>query len=473
VSENIAAETNTDAALTLSAQREFFKTGRTLDLSFRLEALKRLEKEIIAREGELASAVKADLGKSAAEFFMSEYGLVLNELREHKRSLRRWARPKRVKTPLIHFIAKSTVRYEPLGQVLIISPWNYPFNLLFIPLIGALSAGNTAILKPSSRVPNVSRVIAGLVRAAFAPELAAVFTGSVDVSKRLLEERFDLIFFTGSASAGRQVMAKAAENLTPVVLELGGKSPCVVHKDADIALSAKRIAWGKFLNAGQTCIAPDYVLAHDEIKDRLIKAIELETIRAYGPNPKESPEFARIVSKSHVERLKRLATSSGTITFGGEFDAEARYVSPTIVESTHLDSDIMREEIFGPVLPVLGYSELEDAIRVINDRPKPLALYLFTASKSIKDNVLKETQSGGFVLNDTIVHVATCSLPFGGVGDSGMGRYHGRYSFETFSHHRAVMERSTLIDFPVRYAPLKWKKWMLRLLYRISDYLKW
>ncbi len=463
-----------EIAKVFEGQREFFATGATRDLDFRLNALRKLEQAIRAREKDLAAAVREDLGKSRAEFFMTEVGLVLAEIREHKRKLRRWARPIKVRTSVLHFIGRSSVRFEPYGQTLIISPWNYPFNLLFMPLVGAISAGNTVIMKPSSRVPNSTGAMARLVRECFPPEHVAVFTGPADVSRALLDERFDMVFFTGSTSAGREVMEKAARNLTPVVLELGGKSPCIVHKDADILVAARRIAWGKFLNAGQTCAAPDYLLVHNDVKEGLIEALAAEVLKSFGPEPKESAEFTRIVSAQHVERLRRLMEGSGgRVRFLGDTDAEARYVSPTVIDGVSLTSEIMNEEVFGPVLPVIGYDEIGDAIKIIKDRQKPLALYLFSSDHALKERVLGEVPSGGFVLNDTVAHVASHDLPFGGVGDSGMGMYHGKYSFEAFSQERAVMERSTVIEIPVRYYPLKRKLWLLRLIYRLADYLRW
>ncbi len=462
-----------EIAVVLRRQREFYRTGATKDPDFRLGALQRLQEGINARQGELAEAVRVDLGKSRAEFFMTEVGLVLAEIREHRRRLARWMRPKKVSTSILHFLGRSYVVPEPYGQCLIISPWNYPMNLTFTPLVGALSAGNTAIVKPSSRVPNISGAMASLIRECFPPEHVSVFTGSVDVSEALLEERFDLIFFTGSTSAGRKVMRKAAEHLTPVVLELGGKSPCIVHKDADIRVAARRIAWGKFLNAGQTCTAPDYLLVHSEVKEPLIEALAAEVLRCFGPEPKESKEFPRIVSARHVERLARLMSGAGRVRFLGEVDVDQRYVAPTVIDDVDPAHPIMQEEVFGPVLPVIAYDELEKAFSIIRERPKPLALYLFSRDHALKERVLNELPSGGFMFNDTLVHFASCTLPFGGVGESGMGMYHGRYSFDAFSHQRAVMERSTAIDVPVRYYPLKRKLWLLRLFYRLADYLKW
>ena len=471
--EQSSAGLSQEIAKVFETQRDFFSSGATKDLDFRLNALEKLESAINARQKDLAEAVREDLGKSRAEFFLSEVGIVLAEIREHKRKLRRWARHRRARTSVLHFIGRSSVRFEPYGQTLIISPWNYPFNLLFMPLIGAISAGNTVIVKPSSRVPKITRVMANLIGECFSRAHVAVFTGSVEVSRALLEERFDMIFFTGSTSAGRKVMASAARNLTPVVLELGGKSPCIVHNDADIKVSARRIAWGKFLNAGQTCVAPDYLLVHREVKEELIEALAAEVLRFFGPAPKESKEFPRIVSARHVKRIERLMEGAGRIRFLGETDAEERYVAPTVIDDVSPTSAIMNEEIFGPVLPVIGYDDISDALKIIKDRPKPLALYLFSSDPALRDRVLDEVPSGGFVFNDTVAHFAAHALPFGGVGDSGMGRYHGRYSFEAFSHERAVLERSTLLDLPLRYYPLKRKLWLLRLAYRLADYLRW
>ena len=436
-----------------AAQKAFFRSGKTLDIDYRLSALKRLKAAIKRWEKPLIEALWADLHKSYEEAYLTELSIVLGEIDNHIRHLKSWASPKRYSTPLKMFPSRSKVISEPLGNSLIISPWNYPVQLLLNPLVGAISAGCTAILKPSPYVESVSKVIEELISESFDEEYIAVVQGNRDVNTTLLEQRYDIIFFTGSPSLGRKVMAAAAKNLTPVVLELGGKSPCIVDKGADLGTIARRIAWGKSLNAGQTCIAPDYLLVHKDVKEALIAAIAQEFKSLLGDNPKECRHFVRIVNDKAFDRLVGYLDGAEVVV-GGEHDKATRYIAPTIIDNVSLDSPIMQEEIFGPIFPVVTFSNIDEAISLVTEREKPLALYYFGDNKTA-NHVLKHTSSGGACVNDTIMHIANEKLPFGGVGNSGMSSYHGRESFDVFSHRRAVVTTPTWLDIPFRYMPYK------------------
>lgn len=436
-----------------AAQKAFFRSGKTLDIDYRLSALKRLKAAIKRWEKPLIEALWADLHKSYEEAYLTELSIVLGEIDNHIRHLKGWASPKRCPTPLKMFPSRSKVISEPLGNSLIISPWNYPVQLLFNPLVGAISAGCTAILKPSPYVESVSKVIEKLISESFDEEYIAVVQGNRDVNTALLEQRYDIIFFTGSPSLGRKVMAAAAKNLTPIVLELGGKSPCIVDKGADLGTIARRIAWGKSLNAGQTCIAPDYLLVHKDVKEALIAAIAQEFKSLLGDNPKECRHFVRIVNDKAFDRLIGYLESAEVVA-GGEHDKATRYIAPTIIDNVSLDSPIMQDEIFGPIFPVVTFSNIDEAISLVTEREKPLALYYFGDNKTA-NHVLKHTSSGGACVNDTIMHIANEKLPFGGVGNSGMSSYHGRESFDVFSHRRAVVTTPTWLDIPFRYMPYK------------------
>ena len=437
----------------VSAQKEFFRSGKTLDTKYRLSALRALKTALKKWEKPLAEALWADLHKSYEEAYLTELSIVLGEIDNHISHLKRWAAPKRCSTPLKMFPSRSKVISEPLGSSLIIAPWNYPVQLLLNPLVGAISAGCTAILKPSPYVENVSKVIEEMISETFDKEYIAVVQGNRDVNTALLEQRYDIIFFTGSPSLGRKVMAAAAKNLTPVVLELGGKSPCIVDKSADIATVARRIAWGKSLNAGQTCIAPDYLLVHEDVKAELIDALAYEFKSLLGENPKECKHFVRIVNDKAFDRLVGYLEGADVV-FGGEYDKAERYISPTIVDNVSIDSPLMQEEIFGPIFPVVTFSDITKAVEFVTNREKPLALYYFGDRKSAK-YVLRHTSSGGACVNDTIMHIANERLPFGGVGNSGISSYHGKESFDVFSHHRAVVTTPTWLDIPFRYMPYK------------------
>ena len=446
----------------VAAQKAFFKSGKTLSREFRIDTLKSLKKAIIKWEKPLAEALWSDLHKSYEEAYLTELSIVLGEIDNHIKHLKKWMKPERKATPLKMFPSRSKVISEPLGCSLIISPWNYPVQLLLNPLVGAISAGCTAILKPSPYVENVSTVIEKMIAETFDEHYIAVVQGNRDVNSALLEQRYDIIFFTGSPSLGRKVMAAAAKNLTPVVLELGGKSPCIVDSSADIATIARRIAWGKSLNAGQTCIAPDYLLVHKDIKNRLIDALKREFKELLTKNPKKAKHFVRIVNDKAFDRLVGYLEGADVV-FGGEYDKAERYISPTIVDNVSLDSPIMNEEIFGPIFPVVTFSTTEEAVAFVTEREKPLALYYFGDKRSA-DYVLKHTSSGGACVNDTIMHIANENMPFGGVGNSGMSSYHGRESYNVFSHHRAVVTTTTLFDVPFRYMPYKMFSLVKRLL---------
>ena len=437
----------------VAAQKELFRSGKTLDIEFRISALKALKAALRKWEKPLAEALWADLHKSYEEAYLTELSIVMGEIDTHIRHLKQWAAPKRCSTPLKMFPSRSKIISEPLGSALIISPWNYPVQLLLNPLVGAISAGCTAILKPSPYVERVSKVVEQLIAETFDENYIAVVQGNRDVNSALLEQRYDIIFFTGSPSLGRKVMAAAAKNLTPVVLELGGKSPCIVDKSAKLDVVARRIAWGKSLNAGQTCIAPDYLLVHKDVKEQLIEALRREFQSLLGENPKEFHHFVRIVNDKAFDRLVGYLDGADVL-FGGEHDKSERYIAPTIIDNVAPESPIMQEEIFGPIFPIVTFSETEEAIDFVNKREKPLALYYFGDNKTAK-HLLRHTSSGGACVNDTIMHIANERLPFGGVGNSGMSSYHGKESFDVFSHRRSVVTTPTWLDLPFRYMPYK------------------
>lgn len=438
---------------TIKAQRCYFRSGVTLDLKFRKEMLQRLLDAMHKWERPLAEALWHDLHKSYEEAYMTEFSIVLGEIRNHLKHLSSWASAERPSSPLKMFPSRCKVLSEPLGNTLIIAPWNYPVQLLLNPLVGAISAGCTAILKPSPYVPNVAQVLEQMIDDTFEDEYIAIVQGNRDVNRALLDERFDLIFFTGSPVLGRQVMEAAAKNLTPVVLELGGKSPCIVDKEADIKVAAKRIAWGKSLNAGQTCIAPDYLLVHQDVKEQFVEELRKSFRSLLGKKPQKSKYFVRIVSDKAFNRLVSYL-SDGAIRFGGGYDKEERFVEPTLLDNVSPEAPVMQEEIFGPIFPLLTFGETEEAINFVLDREKPLALYYFGATDK-GEEVLRRTSSGGACLNDVIMHIANENVPFGGVGNSGMSAYHGEESFKVFSHRKSVVSTTTKIDVPFRYMPYR------------------
>ncbi|WP_431655318.1 aldehyde dehydrogenase [Pantanalinema rosaneae] len=433
-------------------QRHFFNTGQTKPIAFRLEQLKRLKQAIIDRQDAILQAAQADLGRPAFEAYfeiatLAEINLALKQLKS-------WVKPRQVATSIDQFPASAWVQPEPLGVVLIIGPWNYPFQLMMSPLIGAIAAGNCALLKPSEHAPHTSTVVADLIQSTFEPGYVAVVEGDARVSQQLLAEKFDHIFFTGGTAIGKIVMAAAAQHLTPVTLELGGKSPCIVDADVRLDYTAKRIVWGKLINAGQTCIAPDYLLVDRRIKPALIEQMQQWIEVFYGADPATSSDYGRIINSHHFNRLIGLLQDQTPIV-GGQFDPETRYIAPTILDNVTWDDAIMQEEIFGPILPILTYDDLNTAIAQINSRPKPLALYLFSNNQQTQNYVLQATSSGGVCLNDTVMQVGVLGLPFGGVGESGLGSYHGKASFDTFSHQKSVLKRSLWLDLGWRYAPYK------------------
>jgi len=449
---------------TVESQRAFFATGSTKDISFRIESLRKLERWIRSHNDEILAALKQDLNKPPFEAYATEMTVVLAELKLMLRKIKCWSRPKHITSNLINFPSSGIIYPEPYGVTLIISPWNYPFNLTLAPLIAAVAAGNCAIVKPSEYSPTTSSIVTRLCKEVFNSGHVTVVEGGVEESAALLNERFDLIFFTGSTTVGKIVMKAAACNLTPVVLELGGKSPCIVDETADIKLAAKRIAWGKLVNSGQTCIAPDYLLVHESVKQRLIEETTLAIKSMYGEKPLENPDYPKIINEKHFNRLLGLLTGEKIVTGGGSSTTTLQ-IEPTLLDEVGWEAPVMRDEIFGPIIPVLSYSNFEDAINTICKRPKPLAAYFFTSNKSREQYFLKNLSFGGGCINDTLMHLADSRLPFGGVGDSGMGSYHGKSGFDAFSHQKSVIKKSTLIDIPLRYPPYNEKG--LKLLMKI------
>lgn len=441
-------------------QESYFRSGATLDVLTRKANLVAFEKAVLKWEKPLCEALWKDLHKSYEESYIAEVSILLGEIRTHIRNVGKWTRPQRRPTPMKLFPSRSKIISEPLGTALIISPWNYPVQLLLTPLVGVISSGCTAVLKPSPYVPEVSDVIEKMIRDTFPEEYVAVVQGDRNVNTALLEQRWDMIFFTGSPSFGRAVMAAAAKNLTPVVLELGGKSPCIIDKDADIEVAAKRVAWGKSLNAGQTCIAPDYLMLHKNIKDKFLSELEKAFRELLGDDPQKSEHFVRIVNDAAFDRLKGYL-ADGEVVFGGKTDKDERYFSPTVLDHVSPDSPVMQEEIFGPIFPVQTFSSLDEVIRFVSMREKPLALYYFGSQG---DKVLKHTTSGGSCINDVIMHIANENVPFGGVGMSGMGSYHHKRTFDVFTHYRSVISTPTWIDLPFRYMPYMWFNAVKRLL---------
>lgn len=441
----------------INKQRSFFESGKTLSLEFRREALDKLYKAIQFNMKDLEDAIKTDLGKSAFEAGMCEIRLTLSEITYMKKHLRKFAKPKRVPTPLSHFYSTSKVYASPYGVVLIMSPWNYPFLLSLEPLVDAIAAGNTAIIKPSLYAPFTSNAIEKLIKGTFNEEYVSVVTGGREENKNLLLSKFDYIFFTGSKNVGKEVMRRAAEHLTPVTLELGGKSPCVVLKNANIKAAARRIVFGKYLNCGQTCVAPDYVLVDESVKNELIDALKKEVKTQFGEKPLENQDYGKIINKKHFDRLSGLIDKEKVI-YGGNTSESTLQIEPTIINNVTLDDAIMKEEIFGPLLPIISVKDEDEAIRIIKSLEHPLALYVFTSSKKDEKRFINTVGFGGGCVNDTIVHLATSNMGFGGFGESGMGSYHGKKGFDTFSHYKSILKKTTLFDLPIRYQPYSSKK---------------
>lgn len=434
----------------VSRQREYFYTDVTKSVSFREAALKKLQSAISRDEGKILDALKKDLNKSPFEGYMTEVGMVLDELRFVIKNIRGWAKNKAAHTPLAQFHAKSFAVPEPYGIALIISPWNYPFQLCIEPLVGAIAAGNCIVIKPSAYATNTSRAVAELISSCFEPEYIAVIEGGREQNTELLKQRFDYIFFTGSVEVGKLVMESASRNLTPVSLELGGKSPCIVDQTADLKCAARRLAFGKYLNAGQTCVAPDYLLIHRSIKDEFVGHLKT-AVKEFFPNG-DYANMPVIINDKHFNRLLGLIKDE-KVLLGGISNSKTRFIEPTILDDITFDSPVMQEEIFGPILPVIVFDTIDQAITSVSERPKPLALYLFTSDKATEQRVLKCLSFGGGCINDTIIHLATPHMGFGGVGNSGMGSYHGKFSFDTFTHYKSIVKKHTWIDLPMRYHP--------------------
>ncbi len=438
----------------VTRQRKYFQTGATLPVSVRITALRGLYTAIVKYENEIHDALKKDLGKSGFESYMCETGLVLEEISYMLKHIRRFAGEKRVRTPLAQFHSRSFKKPSPYGVTLIMSPWNYPFMLTLSPLVDALAAGNTAVVKPSAYSPNTSEILRKILSQCFDPQYVAVVTGGRAENTCLLREHFDYIFFTGSQTVGKEVMRNAAEYLTPVTLELGGKSPCIVDQTADIRLAARRIVFGKYLNCGQTCVAPDYIYCHRSVKDSLVKEIQRQIQLQYGEEPLHNPDYGKIINKKHFDRILGLIEEK-KIVHGGNSDRDTLRIEPTVLDNVTFADPVMQEEIFGPLMPVLVFDNLDEAITRINAMPHPLALYFFTSDKAAANDVTSRCGFGGGCINDTIIHLATTEMGFGGFGESGMGAYHGKTGFDTFSHYKSIVDKKTWIDLPMRYQPYR------------------
>jgi aldehyde dehydrogenase (NAD+) len=433
--------------------RASFYSGRTRPLEYRLEQLAGLARFLKERETEIDQAIHSDLGRPSIEIYASEIAFVAGEVALTRKKLRSWSKPRRVATSLVGQPGTSRIYNEPLGVVLIIGPWNYPLQLVLVPLLGAIAAGNCAVVKPSEFAPATSALLAERLPEYVDPQCVQIVQGGVDVTTELLAERFDYIFYTGNGTVGRIVMEAAAKHLTPVTLELGGKSPCIVDRETDLDVAARRIVWGKYYNAGQTCVAPDYVLVHQAVEEPLLTRMKDTIGNFFGPDPSASPDFGRIVNSRHHRRLMKLIPGSGEVFAGGDANEDDRYIAPTILRNVPADAPVMADEIFGPILPVLPIKDIEGAIAFVNERPRPLALYLFSSDPLVQETVLARTSSGGVTVNHTLLHLTVPSLPFGGVGASGMGAYHGKATFETFSHRKPVLSKAMWLDPSIFYPP--------------------
>ena len=447
----------------LIRQKQFFLTGKTKNITYRKEQLRKLRDLIVENEKAIYEALKTDFRKSTFETYLSENGYMIMEINHFIKKLKRWARPKRLPSNLLSFPSSSFLMYEPYGVSLIIAPWNYPFQLAMGPLVGAMAAGNCAILKPSELALATSALMKKLINDNFDDSYIHLVEGDAKVTQTLLSEEFDYIFFTGGTYVGKIIAEAAAKNLTPVTLELGGKSPCIVDGSMNMKLAARRIVWGKFLNNGQTCVAPDYIYVDRKYKSDLLSSLKKEIITAFGENPENSEDLARIINLKHFNRVKRLIPDS-KVFYGGESEEADLYIAPTILQDINWEDDIMKEEIFGPLLPVLSYQNIEEVIHQLKNKEKPLSLYVFSNKKSFVNKILNELSFGSGTINDTIIHYGNPYVPFGGVGQSGYGAYHGKYSFETFSHKKGIVKKGNWLDVPVRYAPFGTKlKWLKRL----------
>ncbi|WP_415342203.1 aldehyde dehydrogenase [Clostridium perfringens] len=440
----------------INKQREYFSTGETKDINFRIEKLKKLRDVLKSEEEKVFEALKKDLMKSSFESYVTEVAMVYDEINMHIKNIKKWSKKRRVKTPLVQFPAKSFIQLEPYGVVLIIGPFNYPFMLTMDPLIGAIAAGNTAVIKPSESAPETSKILKEILEKVFDEKYVLHVNPErgKEVVEELLKEKFDYIFFTGSATVGKIVMKAASQYLTPVTLELGGKSPCIIDKDCKVELAARRIVWGKLMNSGQTCVAPDYLYVHKNIEEEFIKKLEEEIKNQFGDNPLESQDYSKMVNEREFNRVLSYIDKE-KLVFGGNYNRKTFQIEPTILKNITWDDPVMEREIFGPIFPILTFENLDEVIRVVNSKDKPLALYYFSEDKNKIEKVLNSTSSGGVTINDTLVHVSSSYLPFGGVGNSGMGKYHGKYSFDLFSNKKGVMNRKTFLDLKIRYAPFQ------------------
>ncbi|WP_044642918.1 aldehyde dehydrogenase [Risungbinella massiliensis] len=449
----------------LQNQRTFFHTGKTKDLAFRLENLAKLKEAIKRYEPDILNALQKDLARHETDAYLTEIGILYEEIKFAQKHLKKWAKPKSVKSGKLVFGAKSEIRYEPYGVGLIIAPWNYPFQLLISPLIGAMAAGNCAILKPSELSPHVSKVVYQMIEGIFPKEYITVVEGGVEISQELLKQPFDHIFYTGGEKVGKMVMKAAAKHLTPVVLELGGKSPTIVDKDADLDLAAKRILWGKFINAGQTCIAPDYVMVQEEVKEVFVRKLQHYLLEFYGEDPLENVRLGKIVNDRHFERLQGYL-DEGVILYGGQSDPDSRKIAPTLLDGITWDNSVMKEEIFGPILPILPFVHLKEVIEQVTNQPKPLACYFFSTDNSKQELIVDTISCGGMTINDCVVHISNPNLPFGGVGASGMGSYHGEHGFHCFSHAKSVVYQTNRFDFSFRYPNYKNAARIIRAIFK-------
>lgn len=465
MSEGISSTSLNNISQIRERQKVFFSSGGTRSVPLRIEKLKALKKLIEERERDISLALYKDFKKPEFETVVTETSFILSELKYIIKHLKGWAKPRKVRSSLLNFPSRDYIFPEPYGTCLVLAPWNYPFQLKVSPAIGAIAAGNTVVLKPSEYAPYTSEVVEEIFSEIFEPDWVSVVQGDVSTSQRLLEERWDYVFFTGSVQVGKIVSKAIAPHLTPATLELGGKSPCIIHHSAKLKLAAKRIVWGKFINAGQTCIAPDYILIDSRIKSEFYSAVKEEIEKAFGDHPKASPDFARIINMKNFNRLKNLLNNEKCV-IGGATDSDDRYVSPTVIDEPALDSPVMSDEIFGPILPVLSFKSEKEISRIIEKYSKPLALYVFAEDQEFYNRILASYSFGGGTVNDVLIHIANKKLPFGGIGNSGYGAYHGKYSFETFSHQKSIVKRGTWLDIPLRYAPYGNKLELARRLLR-------
>lgn len=450
-----------NSAESVSCQHTYFDKGETLDVSFRIAQLKKLKSILKRHEDDILDAIEKDFNKPSFESYGTEVGILYSEIDHILKNIRKWTKPERVRGSLINFPSRSYIYHQPYGVSLVIGAWNYPVLLSLSPVLGSMAAGNCSIIKPSEITENSSGLLAEIINSNFDERYLKVIEGAAETTQELLAQPFDYIFFTGSKKVGKIIMQKAAEQLTPVTLELGGKSPAIVNSDADISIAARRIAWGKFLNAGQTCVAPDYVYVHKNIKEAFLKNLTEEISNFYGTDPQKSPDYTRIINKEHFSRLKEYL-DNGSVVSGGNTDEDECYIEPTVLDHINWEDEVMKEEIFGPILPVMAFEDLNSVLNTIKAKPTPLSLYVFSKDADIQQKIIRHVPFGGGCINDTVAHLGNHNLPFGGLGESGFGSYHGKRSFKVFSHEKSIMKKPTWLDNPLRYAPysgkLKWLK---------------